>query len=128
MLTLAYSRRYSSADRRCLFPDKGCWQSHWDTTHRSGEAGLSKEQKNRPGCAARRTVREVYRTDLANYVYFRVGSVHDAEDLTARVFLKALNNLSCYRFVVCLFPLGLYCIAHNLIANHHRDQSRRREF
>ena len=70
---------------------------------------------------------EKYIERIYNYVYFRVGSVHDAEDLTARVFLKALNNLSRYRFVGLPFSAWLYRIAHNLIANHHRDQSRRRE-
>jgi RNA polymerase sigma-70 factor (ECF subfamily) len=70
---------------------------------------------------------ERYIERIYNYVYFRVGSVHDAEDLTARVFLKALNNLSRYRFVGLPFSAWLYRIAHNLIANHHRDQSRRRE-
>ncbi len=70
---------------------------------------------------------EKYIERIYNYVYFRVGSVYDAEDLTARVFLKALNNLSRYRFVGLPFSAWLYRIAHNLIANHHRDQSRRRE-
>ena len=70
---------------------------------------------------------ERYIERIYNYVYFRVGSVHDAEDLTARVFLKALNNLNRYRFVGLPFSAWLYRIAHNLIANHHRDQSRRRE-
>lgn len=70
---------------------------------------------------------EKYIERIYNYVYFRVGSVHDAEDLTARVFLKALNNLNRYRFVGLPFSAWLYRIAHNLIANHHRDQSRRRE-
>jgi len=70
---------------------------------------------------------EKYIDRIYNYVYFRVGSVHDAEDLTARVFLKALNNLNRYHFVGLPFSAWLYRIAHNLIANHHRDQARRRE-
>jgi RNA polymerase sigma-70 factor (ECF subfamily) len=70
---------------------------------------------------------EKYIDRIYNYIYFRVGSVHDAEDLTARVFLKALNNLNRYRFVGLPFSAWLYRIAHNLIANHHRDQARRRE-
>jgi len=70
---------------------------------------------------------EKYIDRIYNYIYFRVGSVHDAEDLTARVFLKALNNLNRYRCVGRPFSAWLYRIAHNLIANHHRDQARRRE-
>ncbi|MEL7645043.1 MAG: sigma-70 family RNA polymerase sigma factor [Anaerolineaceae bacterium] len=70
---------------------------------------------------------EKYIERIYNYVYFRVGSVHDAEDLTARVFLKALNNLGRYRSMGLPFSAWLYRIAHNLIANHHRDQARRRE-
>lgn len=70
---------------------------------------------------------EKYIERIYNYVYFRVGSVHDAEDLTAKVFLKSLNNLNRYKFVGLPFSAWLYRIAHNLIANHHRDQSRKRE-
>ncbi|HOE35385.1 MAG: sigma-70 family RNA polymerase sigma factor [Chloroflexi bacterium] len=93
--------------------------------HLRAEADLVEKAKTDPEAFGE--LYEKYIERIYNYVYFRVGSVHDAEDLTARVFLKALNSLNRYRFVGLPFSAWLYRIAHNLIANHHRDQSRRRE-
>jgi RNA polymerase sigma-70 factor (ECF subfamily) len=69
-----------------------------------------------------RNVERIY-----NYVYYRTGSVEDAEDLTARTFYQALGNLSRYADQGVPFAAWLYRIAHNLVANHHRDRSRSRE-
>jgi len=52
-------------------------------------------------------------------------SVEGAEDLTARVFYRALNHLPRYHHKGKPFAAWLYRIAHNLIANWHRDHNRR---
>ncbi len=67
---------------------------------------------------------ERYVDKIYNYVYFRVGSTDDAEDLTARVFFKALKSISGYRHMGLPFSAWLYRIAHNLVANYHRDRSK----
>lgn len=70
---------------------------------------------------------ERYVDRIYNYIYFRVGSVTDAEDLTAKVFFKALRNIGSYRHMGLPFSAWLYRIAHNLVANYHRDRSRTQE-
>lgn len=70
---------------------------------------------------------EEYVTRIFNYVYYRTGNVHDAEDLTARVFHRALNHIHQYTDRGLPFSAWLYRIAHNLIANWHRDRSRHQE-
>ena len=62
-----------------------------------------------------------------NYIYYRTGNVHDAEDLTERVFFRALRHIGNYSNRGLPFSAWLYRIAHNLVANWHRDNSRRKE-
>jgi RNA polymerase sigma-70 factor (ECF subfamily) len=64
---------------------------------------------------------------IFNYVYYRTGNVHDAEDLTARVFYRALHHIHSYTDRGVPFSAWLYRIAHNLVANWHRDRSRHQE-
>jgi len=68
---------------------------------------------------------ERYVDRIFNYIYHRVGNVHDAEDLTSRTFFRALSHLGDYRDRGYPFSAWLYRIAHNLVANWHRDRSRR---
>jgi len=68
---------------------------------------------------------ERYFGKIYNYVYYRTGNHHDAEDLTARVFYQALNHIPDYVQRGAPFSSWLYRIAHNLVANWHRDSSRR---
>lgn len=70
---------------------------------------------------------ERYVGRIYNYVYYRTGNKDDAEDLTARVFLRALRHIVNYTDRGLPFSAWLYRIAHNLVANWHRDNSRRRE-
>lgn len=70
---------------------------------------------------------EKYINRIYNYIFFRVGNVKDAEDLTTRVFMKALDNIGRYRNMGLPFSAWLYRIAHNQVANFHRDNSRVRE-
>ena len=70
---------------------------------------------------------ELYIDRIFNYVYYRTGNLHDAEDLTARVFQRAMNHIHSYTDRGLPFSAWLYRIAHNLVANWHRDRSRRQE-
>ncbi len=70
---------------------------------------------------------ERYVERIFNYVYYRTGNVNDAEDLTARVFQRAMNHIVNYTDRGVPFSAWLYRIAHNLVANWHRDRSRRQE-
>jgi RNA polymerase sigma-70 factor (ECF subfamily) len=70
---------------------------------------------------------ERYVERIFNYVYYRTGNVNDAEDLTARVFQRAMSHIVNYTDRGVPFVAWLYRIAHNLIANWHRDRSRRQE-
>jgi RNA polymerase sigma-70 factor, ECF subfamily len=65
-----------------------------------------------------------YVEKIYNYIYFRVGNHHDAEDLTARTFHRALNHIGNYQHKGAPFSAWLYRIAHNLMANWHRDRQR----
>ena len=68
---------------------------------------------------------ERYVDKIYNYVYYRTGNHHDAEDLTAKVFFQAMNHIPRYVQRGAPFSSWLYRIAHNLVANWHRDRSRR---
>jgi RNA polymerase sigma-70 factor (ECF subfamily) len=64
---------------------------------------------------------------IYTYVFYRVGSVADAEDLTARTFYQALGGIHRYVDQGVPFLAWLYRIAHNLVANHHRNRARWKE-
>lgn len=63
---------------------------------------------------------------IYNYVYYKTGSHADAEDLTARVFIRAMQHIERYEDQGVPFSAWLYRIAHNLMANWHRDRNRRK--
>jgi RNA polymerase sigma-70 factor, ECF subfamily len=67
-----------------------------------------------------------YVQKIYNYVYYRTGNHHDAEDLTSRVFFRALGHIGHYDDRGVPFSAWLYRIAHNLVANWHRDRGRQR--
>lgn len=62
---------------------------------------------------------------IYSYVYYRVGSHEEAEDLTARTFFQALDNLAAYEDRGAPFSAWLYRIAHNLIIDEARYEQRR---
>lgn len=64
---------------------------------------------------------------IYSYIYYRTGNHHDAEDLTARVFTRAMKHITNYQDRGVPFSAWLYRIAHNLVANWHRDNGRRQE-
>lgn len=70
---------------------------------------------------------ERYVERIYNYIYYRTGSAGDAEDLTGKVFFKAMGHIKNYKHMGLPFSAWLYRIAHNLVANYHRDRSRKQE-
>ena len=68
---------------------------------------------------------ERYVDRIYSYVFSRVQNAQDAEDLTARIFYRALDRLDRYEDRGLPFGAWLFRIAHNLVANWHRDQGRR---
>lgn len=73
------------------------------------------------GALYRRYVKQIY-----NYILYRVQHVQEAEDLTSRVFFRALRNIHRFEYRGLAFSAYLYRIAHNLVSNWHRDQHRSR--
>jgi len=70
---------------------------------------------------------ERYVERIYSYIYYRTGNPSDAEDLTAKVFFRAMHHIVNYRNLGLPFSAWLYRIAHNLVANWHRDNNRRKE-
>ena len=80
----------------------------------------AKQDKEAFGELYERYVERIY-----NYVYYRTGNAADAEDLTAKIFMRAMQHIGNYEHQGVPFSAWLYRIAHNLVANWHRDRSRR---
>ena len=87
------------------------------------EGQLIEQAKTDPEAFGR--LYELYVEKIYNYIYYRLGNHHDAEDLTAKVFYRALNHIAHYNHKGVPFAAWLYRIAHNLVVNWHRDHSRR---
>ena len=66
-------------------------------------------------------------TSVYRYLRSRLAEPSDAEDLTADVFIKAMQALPSYRHKGVPFVAWLFRIAHNELANFRKRQSRRRE-
>lgn len=81
----------------------------------------AKEEREAFDVLYKKYLRKVY-----TYIYYRVGRVEDAEDITESVFLHALIHLDGYEDRGIPFSAWLLRIAHNLVANWHRRSSRRK--
>ena len=91
--------------------------------HEESDSALIARAKEDPeafGLLYERYVGHIY-----SYIYYRTGNHQDAEDLTARTFYRALKHVSRYVDRGAPFSAYLYRIAHNAVANWHRDNSRR---
>jgi RNA polymerase sigma-70 factor, ECF subfamily len=65
---------------------------------------------------------ERYVDRIYNYIYYRTNDPHEAEDLTARVFYRALGHIAKFDQRGAPFAAWLYRIAHNLVANWYREK------
>lgn len=66
-----------------------------------------------------------YAQSVYRYIYYRVSSTADAEDLTAEVFVKMVEGLPKYRFTGAPFEAWLYRIAAARVIDHRRRGRRR---
>jgi RNA polymerase sigma-70 factor (ECF subfamily) len=91
--------------------------------HEESDSALIARAKEDPeafGLLYERYVGQIY-----NYIYYRTGNHQNAEDLTARTFYRALKHILRYVDEGAPYSAYLHRIAHNLVANWHRDNSRR---
>lgn len=61
-----------------------------------------------------------YVTKIYQYIYYKVGSGSEAEDLTAHVFLRAWEAIGSYEWREHPFSAWLFRIARNLVVDYHR--------
>jgi RNA polymerase sigma-70 factor (TIGR02952 family) len=70
---------------------------------------------------------EYYLDPIYRYIYYRIGSHPDAEDLTEQVFIKAWEALPRYQERGYRLSSWLYRIAHNIVIDHRRRDRAREE-
>lgn len=63
---------------------------------------------------------ERYYGRVYSYAYHRLGDVADAEDVTALVFMKALESLPSYQSRGCSFAPWIFRIARNAVIDQYR--------
>ncbi len=57
---------------------------------------------------------------LYKYIFYRVNSAEDAQDLLETVFLKVWENIRGYKSTKNTFTAWVFRIAHNLIVDYYR--------
>ena len=63
---------------------------------------------------------DMYVDRVYRHVYYHVGNVADAEDLTQQVFLKAWGAIGRYKKMASPFLAWLMTISHNLVVDFYR--------
>lgn len=66
-----------------------------------------------------------YQRGIFRYLYYRVGDLQTAEDLTSEVFLRMIEKLSIYQAHKLSFQAWLFQIARNLSIDHYRKMNLR---
>ena len=65
---------------------------------------------------------DMYVDRVYRHLYYRVGNVADAEDLTQQVFLKAWQAIDRYKRTASPFLAWLMTISHNLVIDFYRTR------
>ena len=76
--------------------------------------------------AAFAAIYDHYFPRVYNYVRYRVGDAAAADDVTARIFERALASIGRYRPLRAPFSAWLFAIARNAVIDHLRARKRRR--
>jgi RNA polymerase sigma-70 factor (ECF subfamily) len=71
---------------------------------------------------------ERYYVRVYRYVYHRVGNAADAEDVTALIFMKALEGLPSFQSQRNSFAPWLFRIARNAVVDHYRRRRSQTSF
>jgi RNA polymerase sigma-70 factor (ECF subfamily) len=101
------------------------------------DAELVRQAQNRLagtrlGAEAVGEIYDRYHERIFRYVWARVSEKQQAEDLTAEVFMRMITHLEHFRPTAGLpaetaFQSWMYRIAHNLLVDHYRKESRRQD-
>ncbi len=83
---------------------------------------IERAQKNDPDAFTQ--IYEEHFDKIYRYVFMRVRTRMEAEDLTQQVFLNALQSISSYKWKGVPFISWLFRIAHNQVIDHHRKVSK----
>ena len=65
---------------------------------------------------------DMYVDRVYRHIYYRVGNVMDAEDLTQQVFFKAWQAIDRYKRTASPFVAWLMTISHNLVIDFYRTK------
>lgn len=65
---------------------------------------------------------QIHLDKIYRYIFYRVGSAPEAEDLTEQVFLKAWEHIARYDERGLPFSAWLYRMAHNQVVDHYRTR------
>ena len=65
---------------------------------------------------------------IYRFVFFKIGSQEEAEDLSSRVFLKAIESVGSFRWRGVPLSAWLFRIASNLVIDHHRRKASQRRY
>ena len=84
------------------------------------------KQAQAGGAAAFSALYEHYYDSIFRYVSFRTGSVADAEDITAEVFVRMIESIHRFKWKGYPFSSWLFRIAHNLVVDFYRKKGRRK--
>ena len=67
---------------------------------------------------------ERYFDKIYRYIFFRVGNIQEAEDMTQQVFLKALEKIASFKWRSIPLSAWLFRIAHNKVVDYFRKKSK----
>jgi RNA polymerase sigma factor (sigma-70 family) len=70
---------------------------------------------------------EQYLPKIYNYVSYRITDKQIAEDLTSVIFEKALTNFDSFDDKKASFATWLFTIARNVVIDHYRDNTKKKE-
>lgn len=91
-----------------------------------GDAALAEAARCDPSAFGE--LYERYYARIFRYVFHRVGNSADAEDVTALVFMKALEALPSYRSRHNGFAPWIFRIARNAVVDHYRRRRKQSSF
>ena len=71
---------------------------------------------------------EAFFGKIYRFIFFKIGSQEEAEDLSSRVFLKAIESVGSFRWRGVPLSAWLFRIASNLVIDHHRRAASQRRY